>query len=100
MQKSEKYLESLKKDYPVFLSYLKAKFPMFHNSTFFFRDLHYGVKSYFEKKETPVSYAEAEKIAGKLVEFFKEKEIFISINERSWRVNYPEFVTAAPGDPF
>jgi hypothetical protein len=99
-QKTEKYLESLKKDYPVFLSYLKAKFPLFHNSNFFFRDLHYGVKSYLEKKQTPVSYAEAEKIAEKLSEFLKEKEIFVLTNERSWRINYPEFVTTAPGDPF
>ena len=98
-QKSEKYLVSLKKDYPVFLNYLKAKFPVFHNSNFFFRDLHYGVKSYLEKKEMPVSYAEAEKIAEKLVEFLKEKEIFILINENSWKINYPEFVTAVPGDP-
>ena len=98
-QKSEKYLESLKKDYPVFLSYLKAKFPLFHNSNFFFRDLHYGVKSYLEKKEINVSYAEAEEIAEKMAEFLEEKEIFILVNENSWKINYPEFVTAVPGDP-
>jgi hypothetical protein len=100
MHKSEKYLESLKQDYIVFLNYLKAKFPLFHNSNFFFRDLHYGVKSYLEKKETPVSYAEAEKIAERLAEFFKEKEIFVWIDEKSWKINYPEFVTTVPGDPF
>ena len=99
-QKSEKYLESLKKEYPVFLNYLKAKFPLFHNSNFFFRDLHYGIKSYLEKKEMPVSYADAEEIAEKLAEFFKEQEIFVWINEKSWKLNYPEFVTTVPGDPF
>jgi hypothetical protein len=98
-QKSEKYLESLKSDYPVFLNYLKAKFPLFHNSNFFFRDLHYGVKNYLEKKEMPVSYADAEEIAEKLAEFFKEQEIFVLINEKSWKLNYPEFVTTVPGDP-
>jgi len=98
-QKSEKYLESLKKDYPVFFNYLKAKFPLFHNSNFFFRDLHYGVKSYLEKKEIFVSYAEAEEIAEKMAEFLEEKEIFILVNEKSWKINYPEFVTAVPGDP-
>jgi hypothetical protein len=98
-QKSEKYLVSLKKDYPVFLNYLKAKFPLFHNSNFFFRDLHYGVKSYLEKKEIFVSYAEAEEITEKMAEFLETKEIFILVNEKSWKINYPEFVTAVPGDP-
>ena len=98
-QKLEKYLESLKKDYSVFLNYLKAKFPLFHNSNFFFRDLHFGVKSYLEKKGIYVSYAEAEELAKKLAEFLEEKEIFILVNENSWRINYPEFVTAVPGDP-
>ena len=97
--KSEKNLELLKKEYPIFLNYLKAKFPVFHNSNFFFRDLHYGVKTYLEKKGVPVSYSEAEEIAEKFAEFLKEKEVFIWVNEKSWKINYPEFITTVPGDP-
>ncbi len=33
-----------------FLQYLKSKFPLIHESNFFFRDLHYGLMSYVEEK--------------------------------------------------
>lgn len=40
----------LKNESQVFLNYLKAKFPIFHNSNLFYRDFQYGVKSFLEKK--------------------------------------------------
>jgi len=92
-------LDLLKVDYSVFLSYLKATFPLFHNSNFFFRDLQYGLKRYLEKKEVNITYPEAELFAKDLAMFFEEKGVFERVNSFGWRINYPEFVTQVPGDP-
>jgi hypothetical protein len=84
-----KYFEQLKSEQQVFLSYLKAKFPVFHNSNFFFRDLHYGVKGYFEKKGKELSYSDSQEIADKFSEYLEEQGIFIKTSDRTWK----------PGDP-
>lgn len=101
MKKSlENYLNQLKSDEQVFLNYLKSKFPVFHNSNFFFRDFHYGVRSYFEKKGIKLSYTDAEHIAAELAKHLEDNGVFAKIAEKTWRVDFPEFVTTAPGDPF
>jgi hypothetical protein len=94
-----KYFEQLKSEQQIFLSYLKAKFPVFHNSNFFFRDLHYGVKGYFEKKGKELSYSDSQEIALKLAEYLEEQGIFVKTSDKTWRVEFPEFVTTEPGDP-
>ena len=94
-----KYLEQLKSEQQIFLSYLKAKFPVFHNSNFFFRDLHYGVKGYFEKKGKELSYSDSQEIADKYAEYLEEQGIFVKTSDKTWRVEFPEFVTTEPGDP-
>jgi len=99
MNKTDKYFETLKMEQQIFLSYLKAKFPIFHNSNFFFRDLHFGIKSYFEKKGTDLSYSVSEQIAKKFSEYLEAGGIFVKITDRTWRINFPEYVTTVPGDP-
>ena len=92
-------LEMLKSNDSILLSFLKAKFPMFHNSNFFFRDLQYGIRSFLKNKEIKSSYQEAENFASDIAKYFEEKGIFTKINSQGWRVNYPEFATKEPGDP-
>ena len=99
MQKVNSYLETLKSEQQVFLNFLKAKFPVFHNSNFFFRDLHYGIKSYFEKKGKELSYSLSEQIAQQYAEHLETEGIFVKIADKTWRLEFPEFVTTAPGDP-
>jgi hypothetical protein len=98
--KLSKNLEMLKNDDSVLLEFLKAKFPVFHNSNFFFRDLQYGIRSYFEKKDIFISYQDAEKLANEMAKHFEEKGIFIKVNHQGWKINFPDFATAEPGDPF
>ncbi|MCS7053203.1 MAG: hypothetical protein NZM09_05660 [Ignavibacterium sp.] len=83
-----------------FFRYLKSKFPLFHNSNFFFRDLQFGIKGYFEKKGIILSYSDSEKLARLYSERLIEDKIFNKISENTWRVNYPEYITKEPGDPF
>ena len=97
--KLSKDFDILKNDYLVFLNYLRAKFPLFHNSNFFFRDFQYGLKRFLEKKEIQVTYPEAEILARDLGKHFEQIGIFIPVNKLGWKLNYPDFVTTKPGDP-
>jgi len=94
-----KYFDLIKNDDQVFLKFLKAKYPFFHNSNFFFRDLQFGLQKYLEKKGIKISNKESEELANRLGDYLEEKKIFIRVNLFCWRLNYPEFVTTAPGDP-
>ena len=93
-------LELIKREDESFLGFLKAKYPMFHNSNFFYRDLQYGVLSFMEKKENEITYAEAGKLADAISEEFEKKGIFVRMSNTGWKINYPEFATTEPGDPF
>jgi len=99
-KKFESNLKLLKYNYEELLNYLKAKFPVFHNSNFFFRDFQYGIRSFLEKKEIKASYQMAEKLAEEMARYFEDKNLFIRINDQTWKINKQEFVTAEPGDPF
>jgi hypothetical protein len=93
-------LQLLKNNDTELLNYLKAKFPVFHNSNFFFRDFQYGIRSFLEKKDIKVSYQAAEKLADEMAKHFEAQNLFIKVNHQGWKINLPEFVTAEPGDPF
>jgi len=99
MNKIDKYFEQIKSEQQVFLSYLRAKFPVFHNSNFFFRDIHYGVKGYFEKKGKKISYSDSQQIAEEYAKLLEEQGIFVKTSDKAWKVEFPEFVTTEPGDP-
>ncbi len=98
--KTNKMLEELIKDEEIFLSYLKSRFPLFHKSNFFFRDLEYGIKFYFEKKNASLSAADNLRLAVKMGSYFEEKNFFKKVSEGVWMINMPEYVTSKPGDPF
>ncbi len=100
MNNTQKALQSFKNDYTGLLEFLKARYPFFHNSNFFFRDFQFGIQKYLEKKETRISSFDANLIARELGKFLEEKNIFIKINNRTWKVNNPDFQTVTPGDPF
>lgn len=84
----------------IFLNYLKAKFPIFHNSNFFFRDFQYGLKGYLEKKTIQMTWRDIEELSKLLCDYYVSKKIFIKISSQVCKLNYPEFVTSKPGDPF
>ncbi len=98
--KYESNLQLLKSNDEELLNYLKAKFPVFHNSNIFFRDFQYGIRTFLEKKEIKASYQMAEKLAEEMAEHYEEKNLFVKINNQAWKINKQDFVTAAPGDPF
>jgi hypothetical protein len=98
-KKTLKYLELLKTNEEVLLNYLRARFPVFHNSNFFLRDLQYGIRSFLEKKDITVTYEQADILAKEVAKQLESKQIFRKINDSSWTVFYPQFATTEPGDP-
>ena len=93
-------LNTLKNNDEILLKFLKAKFPVFHNSNIFFRDFQYGIRSFLEKKDIIVTYKESENFANDIAEHFTGKGIFQRVNNQGWKVNYPEFAAVEAGDPF
>lgn len=73
------------------LTYLKSRFPMYHLSNFFFRDIQFGIQAMFRQKGSKLGYTEAEKLARKFVEEAERTRIFTPIDGQTWRVNYPEY---------
>jgi hypothetical protein len=93
----------LKNDKEV-LSFLKSRYPIYHLSNIFFRDVQYGIRTMFERRGEKIGYNGAEEIARAFVEKLEKEKIFNKIDGQSWAVNYPEFKTvarkvAAPAKP-
>ena len=89
----------LKNENQIFLSYLKAKFPLFHNSNFFSKDFQYGLKSFLEKKNIHLTENNLIILADQFSTYYETQGIFVRTSLQGWKLNYPEFVTAKPGDP-
>lgn len=96
----EELFNELKNENEIFLSYLRAKFPVFHNSNLFSRDFQYGLKSFLEKKGIMLNDQNLIKLSKELSEFYENNGIFLRTSNQGWKLNYPEFVTTKPGDPF
>jgi hypothetical protein len=73
------------------LRYLKSRFPMYHCSNFFFRDIQYGIQAMLEERGVRVSYGEAEQSARAFVERLEREKIFSPIDRQTWVVRYPDF---------
>jgi hypothetical protein len=74
-----------------FLKFLKEKFTLIHLSNFFFRDFHYGVMAFLERKGIKLKYFAAEGIAREAAAALEQRGIFKRIDHQSWLLNYPEF---------
>jgi hypothetical protein len=86
------------------LNFLKSRYPLYHLSNIFFRDIQYGIQTMLDRKNMSVGYADAEKIARAFVAQLEKKKILNPIDRQSWVVNYPEFrkpaaKPAAPARP-
>jgi hypothetical protein len=80
----------LQKNTNIFLNYMKVKYPLYHNSNVFLRDLQYGIKNFFAKKEIKLSYTQIEKLAEVYIRYLEESQILIKLKDNTWKLNYPE----------
>lgn len=84
-------LELITQNYVEFLNFLRSKYPLFHLSNLFLRDIQYGVRFYLENKGQRAGYSEAEEIARGVAEFLERQNIFRKIDRQTWLLMYPEF---------
>ena len=86
-----KQLEYVLKNQGEVLGFLKSRFPMYHLSNFFFRDLQYGIRMFLDERKMKVGYMDAETIARKFAEALEGAKIFKPIDHQSLVVNYPDY---------
>jgi len=87
-----KEVELITNHKPEFLKYLKSKFPLYHMSNIFFRDIHFGVLSYLQSQGKKVGYVEAEMIVRQVAAEYEKDGVFKKIDHQSWLLNYPEYM--------
>ena len=75
------------------LAFLKSRFPLYHQSNVFFRDLQYGIRLFLERKGIRAGYAESEQIAHEFVSTLEREGVLTAVDRQSWALNYPEFRT-------
>lgn len=92
-----KELEYINSHQSEFLKYWKSKFPLYHDSNVFFRDLHYGVMSYTEERlKRKLKYLEGEPLALQVAQELEKRGILKKIDGQTWLLNYPEFALPRP----
>ena len=74
-----------------FLSFLKSRFNVFHESNVFFRDMHYGVMAFLQMNGLPNRYSASEQLTKQVIAVFEQERILIRIDDRSWMLNYLPF---------
>jgi hypothetical protein len=75
------------------LAFLKTRFPLYHQSNVFFRDIQYGIQLFLERKGIKSSYPGSEMIAHEFVSRLVKEGVFIPVDRQTWALNYPEFRT-------
>ncbi len=88
-----KNIELITQNHLEFLKYLKSRFPLFHKSNIFLRDVEYAVLHFLEEKNIKVSLAESEIIAAKVIESFVFQNLLKRIDNQTWMLSNPEFKT-------
>ncbi len=73
------------------LLYLKERYPLFHLSNVFFRDLHYGIRDYLEKKGMKMGYAAAEDVTREFIKELEGEKILVPVDRQTWTLHYPDF---------
>jgi hypothetical protein len=73
------------------LAFLKRRYPLYHLSNVFFRDVQYGIQEMLERKGMKVRYPEAEAIAKVFIEQLERKKMLVPIDHQSWVLYHEEF---------
>ena len=96
-----KEYEAVRQNMKDVLFFLKERYPFFHLSNVFFRDLHYGIREYLEKKGMKVGYGAAEVVTREFIMDLEGQGILTPVDQQTWTLHYPEFriPQANPAEP-
>jgi hypothetical protein len=75
------------------LAFLKSRFPLYHQSNVFFRDIQYGIQLFLDRKGIKSRYPQSERIAHEFVSTLEREGVLRGVDRQSWALNYPEFLT-------
>ena len=81
------HLNHLNDNKKIFFNFMNENYTIFEFSNLFFRDLQYAIMSYFDMKETPIKYNDAEKVAADFIESLVSEGDLTKIDHKSWRIN-------------
>ena len=92
-------IDFIKQNKTQFLEYFRSKFPTFHLSNIFYRDVRYALKYYLHSNGFNLSDAELENAANVLTKEMVSDGVFKPVSAGVWTLNYPDFRTKTPGKP-
>ncbi len=93
MKSLEKYSDFIISNQKEFIKFMKSKFPMFHKSNVFLQDFYYGIYDFLKDKGKKIRFGMCVEIFPKVVQYFEKENILKKIDDRTWMLNYIEFLT-------
>ena len=75
------------------LSFLRTRYPLYHLSNVFFRDIQYGIQILLERRGVKVGYMDSERLAQEFVSRLEKKKVLVPIDRQSWVLYYEDFRT-------
>ncbi len=83
--------ELVRQNYKEVLVFLKQRYPLFHLSNVFFRDLHYGIREYLDQKGMKMGYSAGEKVTREFIDELEGQKILVPVDSQTWTLHYPDF---------
>lgn len=80
-------LQELLNNKEIFFRYIAERFPVFTGANVFLRDIQYGIKFFFEKKNIKLKYPQAEKLTLEFISKLAENNDLTKFDEQTWKVN-------------
>lgn len=93
MKNKEKYSELIISNQKEFLKYMKSKFTLYHKSNVFLQDFYYGILHFLKEKGKKVNFGLVVDIFPRVIKHFEEEKIFKRIDNRTWMLDYIEYLT-------
>ena len=81
------HLQELLNNKEVFFRYIAERFPVYTGANVFLRDIQYGIKFFFEKKNIKLKYAQAEVLALEFVSKLVDTKDLTKFDKQTWKVN-------------
>ncbi len=80
-------LQELLNNKEIFFRYIAERFPVFTGANVFLRDIQYGIKFFFEKKNIKLKYPETEKLALEFISNLVDSNDLTKFDKQTWKVN-------------
>ena len=80
-------LNELIENKEIFFRFLSERLPVFTGANVFLRDIQYGIKFFFQKKDINLKYPQAEKLAIDFAAKLVETNDMTQLDRNTWKMN-------------